>query len=138
MSSYATGARGRSLPEAVDICLKNYVGFEGRAPRSEYWYWALAVFLLMFALDFIFILLGLALHIKWLTTLVGLVVELAALLPSIAVAVRRLHDRDRSGWWYLIIFVPLVGGIIMLVWMCLPGTAGTNRFGPDPLGGTQW
>ena len=58
--------------------------------------------------------------------------SLAVLLPSIAVAVRRLHDTDRSGWWFLIGFVPIVGGIILLVFYVLEGTRGPNRFGPDP------
>ena len=54
------------------------------------------------------------------------------LLPSIAVAVRRLHDTDRSGWWILLGFIPIIGGIVLLVFYVLEGTQGPNRFGPDP------
>jgi hypothetical protein len=57
------------------------------------------------------------------------------LLPGIAVGVRRLHDVDRSGWWLLLAFIPLVGTIILIVWFCTRGTPGPNRFGPDPLSG---
>jgi uncharacterized membrane protein YhaH (DUF805 family) len=57
---------------------------------------------------------------------------LAVLLPSIAVTVRRLHDTDRSGWWILLGFIPIIGGIILLVFYVLEGTRGPNRFGPDP------
>lgn len=55
------------------------------------------------------------------------------LIPSIAVATRRLHDIDRSGWWQLLLFVPLVGWIVLLVWYCTRGNVGPNRFGADPL-----
>jgi uncharacterized membrane protein YhaH (DUF805 family) len=58
---------------------------------------------------------------------------LAVLIPSIALSIRRLHDRDKSGWWFLLAFIPLIGALILLVWFALPGTAGNNRFGPDPL-----
>lgn len=57
---------------------------------------------------------------------------LGLLVPSIAVGVRRLHDTDRSGWWLLIALVPLIGGIIRLVFMVLDGTPGNNRYGPNP------
>ena len=63
---------------------------------------------------------------------------LATLLPSIAVAVRRLHDLDRSGWWILIGLIPLIGWIILIVWYCSRGTVGPNRFGPDPLATDGW
>ena len=58
---------------------------------------------------------------------------LALLVPSVAVAVRRLHDTDRSGWWYLVVLVPFVGAILLIVWFCTKGTSGPNRFGADTL-----
>ena len=61
--------------------------------------------------------------------ILGMVFALAVFLPSIAVTARRLHDIDKSGWWMLLLFVPLVGWIIVLVWMCTKGTLGPNRFG---------
>jgi uncharacterized membrane protein YhaH (DUF805 family) len=57
---------------------------------------------------------------------------LAMIVPSIAVTVRRLHDTDRSGWWYLLVLVPLIGGLVILVFMLLDSTPGSNRFGPNP------
>jgi len=61
-----------------------------------------------------------------------LVVALALFLPSLGVLVRRLHDTDRSGFWIFIALVPIVGGIILIVWEATAGTPGPNRFGPDP------
>jgi uncharacterized membrane protein YhaH (DUF805 family) len=60
----------------------------------------------------------------------------AMILPSIAVTVRRLHDTDRSGWWYLLVFLPVIGGLVILVFMLLDGTPGSNRFGPNPKDGS--
>lgn len=57
---------------------------------------------------------------------------LAIIVPSIAVQVRRMHDQDKSGWFVLLGFIPYIGGFVMLVFMCLEGTRGPNRFGPDP------
>ena len=66
---------------------------------------------------------------------IGIIWSLGNLLPNIAVAVRRLHDIDRSGWWLLIGIIPLVGWIILIVWYCQKGTTGDNRFGADQLAG---
>jgi uncharacterized membrane protein YhaH (DUF805 family) len=59
--------------------------------------------------------------------------HLAVFLPSLALAVRRLHDLDRTGWWLLLALIPLIGEIILLIWFCTRGTVGPNRFGPDRL-----
>jgi uncharacterized membrane protein YhaH (DUF805 family) len=59
--------------------------------------------------------------------------SLAAFLPSLALNIRRLHDLDRTGWWVLLHFIPLVGAIILIIWFCTEGTQGPNRFGPDRL-----
>ena len=64
---------------------------------------------------------------------IGVLVDLALLLPSLAVGVRRLHDIDKSGWWLLIVIIPIIGWVLLLVWVCTKGTLGPNRFGPDPL-----
>lgn len=60
------------------------------------------------------------------------ILSLVLLIPSISVAVRRLHDIDRSGWWYLLFLIPLIGAIVLLIFFVKSGTAGDNRFGPDP------
>jgi uncharacterized membrane protein YhaH (DUF805 family) len=68
--------------------------------------------------------------------LLSVIYGLAILIPSLAVSVRRLHDIDRSGWWILIALVPLIGGIVLVVFALLEGTAGDNRYGPNPKGAT--
>jgi uncharacterized membrane protein YhaH (DUF805 family) len=115
--------------EAISSGLRNYVTFSGRAARSEYWWFFLFAILCSIAGEILDAATGGA-------GLINLAVALGLFLPSIALAVRRLHDKDRSGWWYLIIFIPLIGGLILLYWFVTRGTTGPNRFGPDPLGGS--
>ena len=120
--------------EAVRSCYaNNYAGFSGRAPRSEYWFFILFNILVFAAIGAVSMLLG-GETLMFIILVIGC---LAVLIPSLAVAVRRLHDTNASGWWYLLAFIPYIGGFIMLVWFCLPGTKGENRFGPDPLNPTD-
>ena len=117
----------------------NYVAFSGRARRAEYWYYALFI------------------TIAWIIAAVGdfalgtsiadpmgnpsgfgaltIILGLATFLPSISVLVRRLHDTDRSAWWLLLYLLPLIGPIVMFVFLVLKGTTGENKFGPDPIAG---
>jgi uncharacterized membrane protein YhaH (DUF805 family) len=104
--------------------LKNYVGFQGRARRAEYWQFALVNFVIVVVLDIV----DLAIKSPILAALYGL----AILLPGLAVAFRRLHDTDRTAWWLLIILVPFAGWIVLLVFACLEGTPGPNKYGPNP------
>jgi len=120
-----------NFTEAIASGFRNYVGFSGRAPRSEYWYWFLFAVLVNIAATIVDAILFSRADVGP----IGLIVGLALFLPGLAVGVRRLHDLDRSGWWILIVFIPIVGVIILLVWACMRGTLGPNRFGPDPLGG---
>jgi uncharacterized membrane protein YhaH (DUF805 family) len=120
-----------NFTQAIQSGFQNYVGFSGRAVRSEYWYWYLFFVLVAIASALIDFALFPRVDISPVNTLA----ELALLLPSVAVSVRRLHDLDRTGWWLLIILIPLIGAIVLLVWFCMRGTVGPNRFGPDPLGG---
>lgn len=116
------------------VVFENYANFKGRARRSEYWYFTLVTFILIlpfYALAFI----GALTENNWLTAIGGMVYFLAALglfLPSLAAGVRRLHDLGKSGWYYLIGFIPFIGGIILLVWFCTEGTRGENEYGQDP------
>jgi uncharacterized membrane protein YhaH (DUF805 family) len=103
--------------------LRKYVVFEGRARRKEYWFFVLFNFLIGIVLGIIDAMAG---------TPMSPLYSLAILLPSIAVAVRRLHDTDRSGWWILIGLVPILGVIVLLIFFVTDGTEGTNRFGDDP------
>ena len=107
--------------------LKNYVGFSGRARRKEYWMFALfnaIVFLVLYILAAVT-----RSPIFW--VLYGLY-ALAVIIPSLAVTWRRMQDTGRNGLWILLGLIPFVGGIILLVFMLLPGTQGPNEFGPDP------
>lgn len=106
------------LKEAVQVCFHKYTDFNGRASRPEMWYFmlfSLGAHLLASFLDIL--LFGRALtDIGPLYTLTFL----ALILPTLAVNVRRLHDTDRSGWWLLLYFLPLVGAILLIVWWCQP------------------
>jgi uncharacterized membrane protein YhaH (DUF805 family) len=121
--------------EAIQSGFRNYVTFSGRAARSEYWWFYLFTVLVNFAGGFLDGLTGGV-------GLINLAVFLGLILPTIAMAVRRLHDKDRSGWWLFIGLVPLIGILLILYWFVTRGTPGPNRFGPDPLsnpgGGGGW
>ena len=116
-----------NFSEAISSGFSNYVNFAGRAIRSEYWYWVLFVFLAEIVTGIVDFVIG--------AQITTTIFALAVLLPGLAVAVRRLHDLDRSGWWVLLALIPLIGAIVLLVWFCARGTEGSNRFGPDPLAG---
>jgi uncharacterized membrane protein YhaH (DUF805 family) len=117
--------------EAISSGFNNYVNFRTRAIRSEYWFWVLFVLLLGIVAQVIdAVVFGMLQGGP-----AGIIVFLATFLPGLAVSIRRLHDRDKSGWWILLLAIPLVGAIILLVWFCTRGTVGPNRFGPDPLEG---
>ncbi|QHI72194.1 DUF805 domain-containing protein [Aminipila terrae] len=104
--------------------MKKYAVFDGRARRKEYW-----MFMLFNAILYVlFILLALKLE----NILPVIIYEVAVIVPSLSVTVRRLHDIDKSGLWVFISFVPFIGDIWMLVLSCLEGTYGENRFGADP------
>jgi uncharacterized membrane protein YhaH (DUF805 family) len=111
--------------------LKKYVVFQGRARRKEYWMFFLFNLLISIGLGIIDAFAGLTISEAGVGML-GTLYSLAVLLPAIAVSVRRLHDTDRSGWWCLIAFIPLVGIIVLLIFFLLDGTPGDNRFGPSP------
>lgn len=121
--------------EAVKSFYGRYVDFEGRSSRSEYW-WVQLFYIIMAIV--LLIPVGLAASINEDIILLGavplIIFILAGILPMIAVTVRRFHDQDKSGWMYLLSFIPYVGGIVIIVFMCIGGTPGQNRFGADPLG----
>jgi len=123
--------------EAVNTCLKQkYANFMDRAPRSEYWWFTLFSILVQIGVQ---ILAGIMASMGGGAAIVGLIlmviVVFGLIVPGIAVVIRRLHDTDRSGWWFLIVLVPLVGALVLLYFLVSRGTEGDNRFGPDPLAG---
>lgn len=105
--------------EAVKLFFKNYTNFSGRSRRSEYWWFCLFNMIVSFLLNLI------------LSDIAGLW-TLVILVPTLSLVVRRLHDIGKSGWWYLIALIPLVGGIILLVWFCKDSDPQTNQWGPSP------
>ena len=104
--------------------LKNYVGFNGRAGRQEFWMFVL----FNIVIDIVLSIVDLAINSQLLAGLYGL----AVLLPSLAVAVRRLHDTGRSGWWILIGIIPIIGWIVLIVFYAAEGQPNANQFGPTP------
>ena len=115
------------------MVLKNYAGFSGRARRKEYWFFVLFNFLITIALLFVD---GFAGTFNPQTGFGALsaIYGLAVFIPYLAVTVRRLHDTSRTGWWILIVFLPLIGAIVLLVFMFLDSTPGSNEYGTDPKG----
>lgn len=133
--------------EWMKLPLKRYAQFTGRSRPKEFWMFFLFLLLGLIVLNIVETLLGLSVGERWARSgpwwydagyrthggpLSGLFM-LAMLIPYLAVAVRRLHDTDRRGWWLLIGFLPLIGGIVLLVFFIMSGTRGPNRFGPDPV-----
>ncbi len=112
--------------------LKNYVGFSGRAQRMEFWMFTLINFLINVALSFVDSTLGLSNPETGVGGPIQGLYALAVLLPSIAVAIRRLHDTGRTGWWFLLIFIPVIGWLALLVFYCLDSEPGQNQYGPNP------
>jgi uncharacterized membrane protein YhaH (DUF805 family) len=113
--------------QAIKSGFSNYVNFSGRAIRSEYWYWVL------FGLICEAVAAGIDAAIFNMPSGGPIydIFALAVILPSLALTWRRLHDLDRSAWWVLLLFIPLIGAIVIIVWFCSKGTPGPNRFGPD-------
>lgn len=112
--------------------LKRYADFSGRSSRKEYWMFVLGVFIAAVVLSLVENIVGLAGMVGPYGPLTALLI-LGLIIPGIAVQVRRFHDQDKSGWFVLLGLIPFLGGLVVLVFMCLPGTAGPNRFGEDPL-----
>ncbi len=137
--------------EWMILPLKRYAEFSGRSRRKEYWMFVLGYLLVFTILGAIFGVMGAFTSgmadlqagsmngaLMFALILMG-IIGLAVLIPSIAVQVRRLHDRNMSGWWllgiYILSFIPVIGfiaSIVLIVILALPGTPGPNRFGPDP------
>jgi uncharacterized membrane protein YhaH (DUF805 family) len=105
--------------------IKNYVEFQGRARRKEYWNFLLFSFIVSIVLLILE-------SVGNLPSVLSGLYSLAILLPSLAVTVRRLHDTGRSAWWLLIGLIPLIGAIILTVFMCLDSQESDNQYGPNP------
>lgn len=111
--------------------LQKYADFSGRAQRMEYWYFYLFTALITLALAILDVLIGSFDRAAGVGVLSGLY-SLAVLIPNLAVTIRRLHDTNRSGWWFLIVLVPIVGGIVLIIFLLQDSTPGVNQYGANP------
>jgi len=112
----------------LDPIQKQYADFEGRTSRKQYWMFTLYYFIIAIVVGII----GGIINFE----LLGTVLSLALLLPSLGMGFRRLHDINKSAWWLLISFIPIIGWLVLLYFAVLPGDKGDNKFGPDPLAGS--
>ena len=124
-----------NIQTAVRTVLSKYLVFQGRATRSEFWYWMLALVLVSIVLTLVdSVVLSPSLGFERFSPQAGQPLQtlfnLATLLPTLAVTVRRLHDTDHSGWWVLLGLVPIIGGLVLLWWYIQAGTRGDNGYGP--------
>ncbi len=115
--------------------LKKYAVFNGRARRKEYWFFFLFSIIITIVLSIIDVAAG-SFDAKTGLGLFTGIYTLAILIPSGAVSVRRLHDTDRSGWWLLISLIPIIGGLVILVFVVLDSDPAENRYGANPKGAT--
>ena len=116
------------------VAFRNYANFSGRARRAEYWYFVLGNFILIIPF-YILAMVGVSnenIGLSLLGNIVYLVTALGFFIPGLAVAVRRLHDINKSGWYYFIVLIPLIGAIVLLVWFFTDGDRFTNNYGADP------
>jgi uncharacterized membrane protein YhaH (DUF805 family) len=127
--------------EVASFDLKRWLSFDGRIGRQTWWlHYVLVIFGCSVAIQIVLAIIAAVDFTGGLITLVftipAILIGLAFIWPALAGYIKRLHDRDMSGWWLLIAFIPGIGGLALLI-ICgfLKGTAGPNRFGPDPLAG---
>jgi uncharacterized membrane protein YhaH (DUF805 family) len=105
--------------QSVTTCLRKYADFNGRAGRSEFWWFALFTFCVSIVVSMV------------LGSLLGSLVNLALTLPSLAVCSRRLHDIGKSGWLQLLWLIPVLGWAVMIYWTVQP-SGGANQYGDAP------
>ncbi len=119
----------------IKAITQNYANFSGRARRAEYWWFAIFMNIAIFGLVFAG---GLASDSTGtpspVFSIIQMIIALGLILPGLGVQVRRLHDIGKSGWFWLVTFIPCVGGLILLIWACKDSQLGDNQYGPNPKG----
>lgn len=114
------------------VVFENYANFKGRARRSEYWYYTLATIIISILLAIVDFFLSGIIGTAPETGILRGIYSLLVFIPGLAVMVRRLHDVGKSGWFFLVVFIPLAGAIWLLVVLATEGNQGPNQYGPDP------
>ena len=140
-----------SFMDSIKSCFGKYITFAGRAPRSEFWFFMLFIWLVTAVLQGLMFTMvdtsgmmaaaqsgtpyepGIGMGFPIVPLILLVVFILITFLPNLSVMVRRLHDTGRSGWWYWIALIPLIGIFILLYFFISKGTDGDNDYGPDPL-----
>jgi uncharacterized membrane protein YhaH (DUF805 family) len=107
------------------VVLERYAQFTGRSRRAEFWWYALANFIISLVLNLLSAASGVF-------RVIAIIYALAVLIPGIAVGIRRLHDTGKTGWWLLIALIPIVGIIVLIVFFATDGTPAPNQYGPSP------
>ncbi|QAY75883.1 DUF805 domain-containing protein [Sphingosinicella sp. BN140058] len=120
--------------EWATLPFKKFADFNGRSRRKEYWSFVLLYVVCLVAAIIVEGVLGMSGAVGGVYGPLSALLILVFFVPALAVSVRRLHDTDRSGWWVLISIIPLIGGLVLLVFTVMEGTRGPNRFGADPKG----
>lgn len=115
----------------LDAFKYKYLDFTGRARRTEYWMFMLFHFLIIFVLAFLYAILE-DVGMSQIGMFLLVVYVLMSLLPALALTIRRLHDTGRSGWYYLLSFIPYIGGIIIFIFTVMDSETGQNKWGPNP------
>lgn len=108
-----------TFTESIKRCFAKYADFNGRARRPEYWWFCLFLFLLSVVTGVV-------------SEALNVIVGLATIIPSLAVGARRLHDTSRSGWWQLLWIIPVIGWIVVIVFLAQEGESTDNQFGAVP------
>ena len=133
MPHVARPANMMSFMDATKSCFQQYVGFSGRASRSEYWFFYLSFILVVIGMTVLTVVSAFVLDaLSGLMGMLTMVAYFAFILPFISVSVRRLHDLGKTGWMFLVVFIPFVGGILLLVWFVSDGQAHDNAYGAVP------
>ena len=109
--------------DSVSTCLKKYFVFKGRATKSEFWW-----FQLIWVVSYIVMIISNNDEVAFIC--LGIIIFIA--IPLLSVGVRRLHDTGKSGWFYLLAFIPYIGGLIIFIFTVIEGDKGDNKYGPDP------
>lgn len=131
-SHHAGGDGNRTMFGWYSVAFSKYAEFDGRSRRSEYWYFSLVNILIYLAFQMLLIMTFPSFALPMILAMMYLVYAVVAFIPSLAVLFRRLHDTGRSGWWWLILLIPLVGTIILLIFLVEDSQRGSNLYGPNP------